>query len=210
MQGFEFLRLDRAGFEGNRDFHRDDRHELSQVILDHVAERSGLLVVGPSMLDAEVFRDGDLDVLHRVAVPDRFEDRVGKAKRQEILHGLFAQVVIDPIDLGLLKVAMQQRIQGPGRMKVVSEWFLDHDADPAATLEECGAVQSFNGAGHGGRRQGQVEHSILAHAMRLLHALNVRRQRLIVLRTPLEQRVIVETLVAPGAQVFFIAPARFL
>ena len=106
MQDFEFLRLDRAGFEGNWHLHRDNRHELSQVILNHVAERPCLLVVGPSMLDAEAFRDGDLDVLHRVAVPERFEDRIGKAKRQEILHRFFAQVVIDPIDLGLLKVAM--------------------------------------------------------------------------------------------------------
>src|SRR5206468_12606366 len=52
--------------------------------------------------------------------------------------------------------------------------------------------------------------SIPAHAMRFLHALKIRRQRLIVLWTPLVQCMIVKTLVAPRAQVFFIAPTRFL
>jgi hypothetical protein len=36
-------------------------------------------------------------------VSDRFKEGIGKTKRQNILHGLFAQVMVDPEDLGFVK-----------------------------------------------------------------------------------------------------------
>ncbi len=51
------------------------------------------------MADAELFVDGDLDVVDMVAIPDRFEHAVGKAQHQDVLDGFLAEVMIDPVDL---------------------------------------------------------------------------------------------------------------
>ena len=66
------------------------------------------------MLDAEIFGNGNLNVLDGIAFPERFKNRVGEAERQEILHRLFAEVMIDAINLGFLDILMQGRIQAPG------------------------------------------------------------------------------------------------
>ena len=84
------------------------------MVLDHIAERPGLLIVGPAMLDAEIFGNGNLNILDGVAFPERFKNRVREAERQEILHRLFAEVMIDAVDLGFVDIAMQGRIQAPG------------------------------------------------------------------------------------------------
>ncbi len=46
---------------------------------------------------------GDLDVIDIVAVPQRLENRVGKTEDEDILDGLFAQVVVDAVDLILIE-----------------------------------------------------------------------------------------------------------
>jgi hypothetical protein len=39
------------------------------------------------------FGDRDLHVIDVLAVPDRLEDTVGQSKRQDVLDGLFAEVI---------------------------------------------------------------------------------------------------------------------
>ena len=48
-----------------------------------------------------ILGDGDL-TSRRAAVPDRLEDGVGEPQGQDVLDGLLAQVVVDPIDLALV------------------------------------------------------------------------------------------------------------
>jgi hypothetical protein len=67
-----------------------------------------------------------------VAVPERLEDAVGEAQRQDVLDRLLAQVVVDPVDLLLLEHAGDQRVQAAGGVEVVAERLLDDDARPAA------------------------------------------------------------------------------
>src|SRR4029077_11162824 len=95
-------------------------------------------------------------------------------------------------------------------MKVVAKWFFEHDADPPVALEQSRLVQSFHRDGHGVRWQRQVEHPVLRHIVRTLQPSDVRGQRLIVLWPPFMQGLVVKTLVAPDAQLCFIAPARLL
>jgi len=72
------------------------------VVLEHVPERAGAVVVtrAPS-LDAQILCDGDLHQLDVVSVPERLEDGVVESEGEEILDGLFSEVVVDPIDLVL-------------------------------------------------------------------------------------------------------------
>ena len=73
-------------------------------------------------------RGRDLDVLDVVAVPDRLEDRVPEPQHQDVLDGLFAEVVIDSIDLRLVEVAADQIVELARRLEVAAERLLDDHA----------------------------------------------------------------------------------
>ena len=77
------------------------------MVLHDVARGPGLFVELAAALDADVLGDRDLHVIDVVAVPQRLEDRVAEAQRDEVLDGLLAQVVIDPEDLPLGEDAVQ-------------------------------------------------------------------------------------------------------
>ena len=69
-----------------------------------------------------------------LAVEKRLEDGVAEAKRQEVLHGLFAEVVVDPVDLVGPKKAQQVAVEGHRAGQVVTEWLLDDHARPGTIL----------------------------------------------------------------------------
>ena len=60
---------------------------------------------------------GNLHVIDKLPVHQRLEDRVAEAKGQEVLHGLFAQIVVDAIDLVLAEPLEDIGIQGLGRVR---------------------------------------------------------------------------------------------
>ena len=72
------LLLDRAASSASkrrRLLHRDQRHQLQQVVLDHVAGGADAVVVAGPAADADVLGHRDLHVVDVVAVPDRLEHR---------------------------------------------------------------------------------------------------------------------------------------
>ena len=73
-------------------------HDLEDVVLDDVADGTGLVVEGASPLDAEVFGHGDLNALDEVAVPEGFEEGVGEAEGDDVVDGAFGEVVVDAED----------------------------------------------------------------------------------------------------------------
>src|SRR4029077_16158505 len=58
----------------HRWFHREVRQDLEQVILNHVANRAGLVVECPAGLNSEVFGHGYLHALDLIAVPERLQN----------------------------------------------------------------------------------------------------------------------------------------
>ena len=56
LQHLDLLVAHRVGAEGDRRLHGDQREELQEVVLDHVAQRAGLFVVGAPVLDARASR----------------------------------------------------------------------------------------------------------------------------------------------------------
>ena len=69
----------------------------------HIAQRAGRLVIAAALLHAQCLRHRDLYVVDVAAVPDGLEDAVGKAEHQNVLHRFLAQVMVDAVDLPLLK-----------------------------------------------------------------------------------------------------------
>jgi hypothetical protein len=91
--------------------HGQQSHHLQQMVLNHIADGARFLVKFASSADAEILRHRDLHALHIIPVPDRLEERVGEAEKEEIRHGLFAQVVIDAKDLRLWEGFVKRRVQ---------------------------------------------------------------------------------------------------
>ena len=89
-----------------------------------------LVVVTAALFHADCFGHRDLDVVDVAAVPDRLKNAVGEAECQNILDGLFAKVVIDAVDLLLVRHLQQLLVQRPGGIKVVTKRLFDDDAPP--------------------------------------------------------------------------------
>ncbi len=85
------------------------------MVLDHVPEGPGLVIVAGPALDPEAFGHGDLDALHQIAVPQGLEDGVGEPEDQEILDGFLAQVMVDAVDLGFVEIAVDLLIEDDAR-----------------------------------------------------------------------------------------------
>ena len=90
------LRLQRA-----RRLHCYQGQNLQQVILHHVTQRARVLEIPTTPANADVLTDCALHVLDRLAVPQLFKDRIGKAEHQDVLHHLLPQIVVDSENLPL-------------------------------------------------------------------------------------------------------------
>ena len=126
VQHLHLLVADLVGLERHRRLHAQQGQQLKHVVLDEVAQRTGPVVVLGATADAEVLRGGDLHVVDEVAVPDRLEHAVRKAKGQHVLDGLLAEVVVDPEDLGLVEDGQQLVVELVGLLQARAEWLLDH------------------------------------------------------------------------------------
>ncbi len=110
---------------------------MQNVALDHVAEGAGGFVKAAATFDAKRFSGGDLHVVHVIAVPKWFENAVAEAEDQEILYRVFAEIVVDAIDLMLFENVVDDLVELVSRGEVAAERFFDDDANPGFCA--CGA-----------------------------------------------------------------------
>ena len=115
------------GAEGIGWLHRDHRHELQQVTLDHVAHGSGRVVVGGAVAHAHGFGGRDLNVIDVHPVPQRLEKQVGEAKNQQVLHRLLAQVVVDAEHVVVFENTAQNAVQMLRALQVAAKGLLNDD-----------------------------------------------------------------------------------
>ena len=106
-----------CGVHAGRRLHHGERQHLHDVVLHDVAQRAGRLVEAAAVLDADALGHGDLHLLDVAAVPDRLEDGVGEAQRQDVLHRLFAHVVVDAEDLVLVEGAVHGGVERRARSR---------------------------------------------------------------------------------------------
>ena len=101
-------------------------------------------------------------------VPQRLEQRVGEAQRQDVLDRLLAQVVVDAEHVLRGEHVVDERVELLGRLEVVAERLLHHHPAPAAGLlvvGHAGAGQLLEHDREGGRRDGQVERRVARDAV---------------------------------------------
>jgi hypothetical protein len=71
------------------------------------------------------------------SVPERLEDAVREPQRQHVLDRLLAEVVVDPVDLALVEILVEDVVQLDRRGEVVPERLLDDHSRPAAFRRPC-------------------------------------------------------------------------
>ena len=155
------------------------------MVLDHVASGADAVVVAAATTQADIFGHGDLDVVDVVRVPDRVEQLIGEAQRQDVLHRLLAQVVVDAKDRILGKDAVDYFVEIAGTVQVVTERLLDDNPAPAVVVSsgQPGLVQLLADRRETLGRNGVVERVIAADAplgVELVQDLGQPRERGIV------------------------------
>ncbi len=69
-----------------------------------------------------------------VAIPQRLEQAIGEAQNHDVLDRLLTQEMIHAIDLAFRQHLQHLGVQCLGRIQVMAEGLLDHDASPAPAL----------------------------------------------------------------------------
>src|SRR2546427_794398 len=171
-QHFRLLVSEPLGIEDGGRLHGDDSQQLQDVVLDHVAHDADLFVEPAAPAYAHVLDERNLDVIHIAPVPDRFEDRVGEPKYQHVLHGLLAEVVVDPVHRLLTNGPVNEDVQAARRCFVPAERFFNDDAGPrlaAAIANQLASPQVGQNRFVRGGGRGQVEEAISAGPEAGLH-----------------------------------------
>ena len=121
------------GLERYRRLHREQRQDLQQVALDHVARGPAVpVVVTGTPIHASGFGVRDLHMVNVMAVPQGFQNHVGKAQHQQVLDRFLADVMIDPVYLLFFEARIEFVLQVAGRLQVVAEGLFDHHPSPAS------------------------------------------------------------------------------
>ncbi len=128
LQHLDLFVADRLAVGARRRLHRQVGQHLEQMVLDDVAHRPGLVVERAAALDAEILGHRDLHALDVIAIPERFQERVGEAEEQHVVHRPLAQVVVDAKDVRFVEVAVENPVQLLRRSEIVAERLFDDDA----------------------------------------------------------------------------------
>ena len=91
------------------------------MVCHHIAQGAGLFVERCAVFDSHRFSRGDLDIVDVIPVPHRFEERVAEAEDKDVLHCLFAKIVVNPVDGFLVEYATNNIIQRVRRFQVPPE-----------------------------------------------------------------------------------------
>ena len=140
LEHLELLVADDVGVERVRRLHRDQRQQLQQVVLHHVAQRAGLLVVAGARADAFLFGDGDLHVVDVFLVEQRLEDAVGEPQHQDVLDRLLAEVVVDAVDLPLVEDLRDRVVDGARAVQIAADRLLDDQPRERLVAVPAGAT----------------------------------------------------------------------
>ena len=73
------------------------------MVLNHVAQRARFLVITHAAFHANKFGRRNLHVVYIATVPQRLENTIAEAERQNVLNRFLAQVMVDAVHLRLIK-----------------------------------------------------------------------------------------------------------
>ena len=99
LHHFGFRIPDHFCLISSRTFHRNNTHQLQQVILDHIPQSSAAVIVTTPFPNPYFFCNTNLDMIDILIIPQGFKNIIGETKGKNILHGLLSQVMINSVNL---------------------------------------------------------------------------------------------------------------
>ena len=108
------------------------------MVLNHVAGCADPVVVTGATTNPDIFGHSDLHVVNIIVVPEGFKHRVGESDRQNILNGLFSQIVVDAKNTARREDTVHQSIEPLSAFQIVTKGFFDNDPAPGI---RCGAIR---------------------------------------------------------------------
>ena len=114
--------------QARRRLHCGQANQLQQMVLHHVAQRADAIIEINTATNAELLGNRDLHMINSATPPQWFKKRVCEAQCEQVLDGLFAQVVIDAIDLVLSETSTDLVVYFGRRRKISPQRFLENDA----------------------------------------------------------------------------------
>ncbi|OIQ84102.1 hypothetical protein GALL_340980 [mine drainage metagenome] len=131
------------------------------MALYHVPQRARPVVVSGAAFHPKLLGMGDLNVIDVMVAPQRLQQDIGETEHHDVLHGAFAEIMVNAEDLGLVQVLVESGLQGLRAQQVLAERLLDHHAPPPAVLlEQADIAQVVDDAGKLGRAHRHVENDI--------------------------------------------------
>ena len=97
------------------------------MVLHHVAQRAGGLVIARAILQPDRLGDRDLDVVDPARVPHRLEQRIAEAQRQDVLDRFLAQIMVDAERPLLGKGGGDRVVDLAARRQIVAERLFEPD-----------------------------------------------------------------------------------
>jgi hypothetical protein len=155
-----------------RRLHREKRHDLEEMVLDHVAQAPGGLVEGAAPFHIERLGERHLHACHLVAVPDGLKERVGEAEIEDVHDRFLGEEVIDAEDRVLRKNGPRDAVELARRGEVAPERLLDDDA---RVLRQPRGAEAFDDRGKERRWNREVVHGPPGGAERRLQCGERRR-----------------------------------
>src|SRR5215813_7778235 len=163
--------------------HRQVGQNLEQMVLHDVADRARLIIKRAPPLDAEVFGHGDLHTRDMVAIPERLQERIGKAEEEHVVHWQLAQVMVDAEDRFLVEGAEQRAVERLRRAEIVPERFFNDDARAVRAFSFAQLVHNrLEQAG----RDGEIVRRLLRRAKLLTEGL--KRCRVLIVAVHIAQQ----------------------
>ena len=92
------------------------------MVLHHVAQLTHPVVISPTALDAHFFGNGNLNVINAALIPLGVDKAVGKSEHQKVLDCLFAQIMIDSIDILLIEKLSECLVDFTRRIEALANW----------------------------------------------------------------------------------------
>ena len=162
LQHLQLLVAQRVCRGGGWRLHGNETEQLQHVVLHHVTQRARRVVVSGTALHTQRFGHRDLHMVDMGGVPHGLEQGIGEAQRHQVLHRLFAEIVIDAVNLRLADNLPDRVIQRLGRSAGLTQRLLDHHA--GARRHQVVAPQLVTQRAEQVRPHGEVEHP---HTVRL-------------------------------------------
>ena len=133
-QHLRLLRRQIGSGERNRLLHRRQRHKLQQMVLDDVTRRADTVVIAGTTRHADILGMRDLHVVDVIVVPDRLIHRVRETKRQNILHRLLTEIMIDTEHAGRVEHLGNHTVEFLGAGQIVAKRLFDDHTTPSTLV----------------------------------------------------------------------------